>query len=53
MDDRVDRASRSLNQVFRTADRLARRMGGEFVPDQNGPPTVTGSARREAGSTRR
>lgn len=33
MDDQAARVARTLEEVLRTADRLARRMGAEFVPD--------------------
>lgn len=34
MDDEVARVVRALEDASKTADRLARRMGAEFVPNQ-------------------
>ena len=52
MDERADRATRSLRDISRTADRLARRMGGEFVLDQNASVLVGGPSRAAGDDTR-
>jgi hypothetical protein len=48
MVDLADREAQSLRDISRTADRLARRMGAEFVPDQKRSVEAKGEQSHDA-----